>query len=435
MRIGLFTDTYRPSINGIVFVVESLRRNLEAQGHEVFIFCPSGSIRRHKKDDQEDDDHIIHFPSIKGIAYDEYDTSLFFPPRALKRIRDLNLDVIHFFTPGQIGMLGFYAGHKTNTPIVAQHCTDLREYVEHYKDPLLLPGILLLIALLPFTMKIDGKDLREIMKMYRPRRGRVQWNIDIVEKMLTLVYSKCDAVIALSQKSKLQLESWQVDPSYKYDVTLLPNGVDKIKFHGEKHLDEFRNQWNITSTDEVFGFVGRLGSEKNLPILIEAFDIVIKKRPNALLLFVGDFEYRKTLEEIASASPHSERIVFTGALPREDLGVVYEAMDIFTFPSLTDTQGWVIHEAALAGLPIILIDRGLSEVVESGVNGEYVDNSPESLAQAIIDLLEDEDKRNKYSAGSKKLAGRFTEARQVKKLAGLYQKVISEHRSYEQTAS
>lgn len=40
MRIGLFTDTYRPSINGIVFVVESLKRELEALGHEVFIVCP-----------------------------------------------------------------------------------------------------------------------------------------------------------------------------------------------------------------------------------------------------------------------------------------------------------------------------------------------------------------------------------------------------------
>src|SRR5690606_13681753 len=129
----------------------------------------------------------------------------------------------------QIGMLGVYAAYKTNTPIVAQHCTDLREYAEHYKDPLLLPGILLLMALLPFTMKVDGKDIREIMKLYRPRRGRVKWNIAIVEKLLTLVYSKCDAVIALSRKSKRQLESWQTDKNYRYDVTLMPNGVDRIK--------------------------------------------------------------------------------------------------------------------------------------------------------------------------------------------------------------
>src|SRR5690606_27178477 len=106
--------------------------------------------------------------------------------------------------------------------------------------------------------------IKELVKMYRPRRERVQWNIDIVEHILTLVYSKCDAVIALSRKSKTQLESWQKDDGYKYEVTLMPNGVDRIKPPTEKQLQEFRQVYGIAKKDEVFGFVGRLGAEKNL---------------------------------------------------------------------------------------------------------------------------------------------------------------------------
>jgi 1,2-diacylglycerol 3-alpha-glucosyltransferase len=431
MRIGLFTDTYRPSINGIVFVIESLRRNLEEQGHEVFIFCPGGSIRRRQEDGIHVDDHVIRFPSIRGIGFDDANTSLFFPPRAINKIRELDLDVIHIFSPGQIGMLGVSAAYKTDTPLVAQHCTDLREYVEHYRDPLLLPAILILIAMLPFSMKVDGKDIREIMRMYRPRRGRVQWNIAIVERMLTLVYSKCDAVIALSRKSKQQLESWQVDENYRYDVTLMPNGVDRIKPPTDPQLRKFREEWAIDEKDEVFGFVGRLGAEKNLPILIEAFERVVAVRPKALLLFTGDFDFRDKLEGMAAASSHPERIVFTGALPRERLGVVYKAMDVFTFPSLTDTQGWVIHEAALAGTPLVLIDRELSEVMEPGVNGEYADNTPESVADAVIGLLSDREKRKRYGEASQKLAGRFTERKQVDKLIKLYEQAIEEHSEFE----
>jgi len=261
MRIGLFTDTYRPSINGIVFVVESLKKHLEAQGHEVFVFCPARSIRpSHHATLLDEDEHIIRFPSVKGAFYDDYDMSLFFPPWVLSRIKELDLDIIHFFTPGQVGMMGVYASYKTKTPLVAQHCTDLREYVEHYRDGLLLPGLLTLIALVPFAVKVNGKDIREIMKMYRPRRGRVQWNIDIVERIVTLIYSKCDAVIALSRKSKMQLESWQNDDVYKYEVTLLPNGVDRIKPPTAADLKEFRKEWTIDPKDEVFGFVGRLGA-------------------------------------------------------------------------------------------------------------------------------------------------------------------------------
>lgn len=428
MRIGLFTDTYRPSINGIVYVVESLKKHLEAEGHEVFIFCPARSIRRSQHAlEFEEDEHVIRFPSIKGAFYDDYDTSLFFPPLVLSRVRDLDLDVIHFFTPGQVGMMGVYAAFKTDTPLIAQHCTDLREYVEHYRDGLLLPGLLALVAMLPFTVKVNGKDIREIMRLYRPRRGRVQWNIDIVEKMVTLVYSKCDGVIALSRKSKSQLESWQKDDNYKYEVTLMPNGVDKLPVAKKKQIAEFQAIYNISPDDEVMGFVGRLGSEKNLAVLIPALEEVIKSRPQARLLFVGDFEFRETLEKLAAASSCPDRITFTGALPRETLGMVYASMDVFVFPSLTDTQGWAIHEAAHAGLPLILVDTELSEVLTPGRNGLYVNNTSESIAKAVVELLSDSDKRAAFGKESQRLARTFTEERQVKNLAKFYDVVVERH--------
>jgi len=428
MRIGLFTDTYRPSINGIVFVVESLKKHLEAEGHEVYIFCPARSIHanRHAAEFSEDE-HVIRFPSVKGAFYDDYDTSLFFPPRVLSQVRELELDVIHFFTPGQVGMMGVYAAIKTDTPLIAQHCTDLRQYVEHYKDGTLLPGILALMALIPFIVKVNGKDIREIMKMYRPRRERVQWNIDIVEGAITLIYSKCDAVIALSRKSKMQLESWQKEENYKYEVTLLPNGVDQIAPPTDQELTDFRKAWNIDENDEVFGFVGRLGAEKNLDMLIPVLETVAAKRPRARLLFVGDFDHRKVLEASAAASANPDRITFTGALQREHLGVAYAAMNIFVFPSLTDTQGWVVHEAALAGLPLILIDKEVSEVVRPGVNGEYAEDTVESLAGIIVDLFEHPKKREEYGQAGRAAAKKFTEKRQAQKLIKIYEDAVVEY--------
>lgn len=428
MRIGLFTDTYRPSINGIVFVVESTKKHLEALGHEVYVFCPARSIRPSKHAIAfDEDEHIVRFPSIKGAFYDDYDTSLFFPPRVLKQIRELDLDVIHFFTPGQIGLMGVYASYKTDTPLVAQHCTDLREYVEHYRDGLLLPGVLALIALLPLTVKVDGKDIREIMKLYRPRRGSVQWNGDIVERMVTLVYSKCDAVIALSRKSKQQLESWQLSDNYRYEVTLKPDGVDPLPVASQLEKDAFRVNWGIDKKDELITFVGRLGSEKNLELLIDMMDEVVAAEPKARLLFVGDFEYKETLEAIAADSPVAERITFTGALPREELGTVYGTSDVFAFPSQTDTQAWVLHESTHAGLPVVMIDPILSEVVKDGVNGYIVNDTVKDFAAAVIDLLSDEEKRTAFGAESKKLSSKFTEGKQIKKLEKLYEKIIAEH--------
>lgn len=126
-----------------------------------------------------------------------------------------------------------------------------------------------------------------------------------------------------------------------------------------------------------------------MDILITAFDkYIAKARPKSKLLFVGDFEYRKVLgEEKAAATRYADRIIFTGALPREELGVVYETLDVFCFTSLKDTQGWVLYEAAHASKPIVIIDREVSEVVRNGESGVFVNNKPKSVADGVIKLL------------------------------------------------
>lgn len=426
MRIGLFTDTYRPSINGIVYTVESLKVGLEELGHEVYVFCPGRSFRRGKyveEEELEEDDRVIRFPSIKGAFYDDYDTSIFFPPRVLSRVRELELDVIHIFTPGQVGLMGVQAAWKIKTPFVIQHCTDIYQFAEHY--PAVLPGALALVGLVvPFTVKLGGKDIRELAKLYRPRRGVTKWNQDIVEKAVTIIYSRADVVISLSRKSTKQLTGWQSDERYQYPIVMMPNGVTPIPKAPVADIRAFKERWGIDEKDEVFGFVGRLGGEKNLPLLIEALGKVLKKRPRAKLLFVGDFEYREELERIADEKPYRDRIVFTGAIQRERLGVAFGSMDIFAFPSLKDTQGWVLHEAAQFGLPVVMIDPDLSEVVFDGVNGAIVRNNPTAFAKAVIEILASPKKRKIYGEESKKLVRKITVPGQVKKLVKLYEDII-----------
>ena len=428
MRIGLFTDTYRPSINGIVFVVESLKRELENLGHEVYVFCPAKSMSPSKQAEllnEDSDSRIIRFPSIKGAFFDDYDTSVFFPPAVQRRIKELELDMVHVFTPSQIGLVGVKAAKKNNIPLVIQHCTDIYEFVDHY--PAVLPGALALAGIVfPMSVRLRGHDLLEIAKLYKPRAGVTKWNKDIIESVITILYSKADAVIALCRKSCKQLKSWQYD-DYQYELVLMPNGVNALPRPTKTEVKAFREQWNLAEDDEIFGFVGRLGEETNLPLLIKSFERhIAKKRPKAKLLFVGDFEYRKTLEEMAAATKYADRIIFTGAMPREKLGLAYSVLDVFAFPSLKDTQGWVLHEAAHAGLPIVLVDKELSEVVQDGVNGFIANDNPTSFGRAIITLLEDANKRQEFGAVSKKLAAKFTESRQVKKLEKLYQELIDQ---------
>lgn len=428
MRIGLFTDTYRPSVNGITYVVESLKEQLTSLGHEVYIFCPGGSIRPSKQPELiAEDDHIMRFPSVRSGFFDEFDISLFLPRRVVEEIGAMELDIIHVFTPSQIGLLGINAALTHDIPLVIQHCTDIYEFVEHY--PAVLPGALALIGIvLPMNIKLTRDDVHEIARLYRPRSGVTMWNRVIIEKTIAMLYSKADVVIALCQKSYTQLASWQ-SQRYRFPLVLMPNGVDALPRSTSAEQQAFRDQWNIRKSDEVFGFVGRLGEEKNLPVLIKAFDHVGKARPNAKLLFVGDFDYRETLEAMAAASRYPDRIVFTGRMPREQLDAAYANFDVFVFPSLKDTQGWVLHEAAHARLPIVLIDRQLSEVAYDGINALFANNNATDVARKVRELLGSPTKRAAFGAESKRLAARFTGKKQIKKLEVLYRQTISQHDS------
>jgi 1,2-diacylglycerol 3-alpha-glucosyltransferase len=419
MKIGIFTDTFRPSLNGIVYVTEILRRNLEAAGHEVYIFAPAAGLTNNVA---ETDPHIIRFPALSGVIFDDFNSSLFYPPKVLNQIDELNLDVLHFLTPGTVGMMAIYAAHKLNKPLVAEYCTDLFEYVEHY--PLAAPGIFAMGTILPFTFKPSSGELLEMVKAARPRFGTAKWNREMVKHLITVMHSHCDAVIAHSRKSARQMQSWQHgDEHYKIDI--IPTGVDALPALPATQLAAFRKQWGLTKNDEVISYIGRLSPEKNLDMLIDMISELTKWRPNAKLMYVGDFaEYRPKLEEKAKASPAADHIIFTGRLPREELGKALGVTQVFAFPSLTDTQSLALHEAAQAGLPIVMIDEPVTEVVHEGVNGYFCKNDPIDMAAKINQVFDDPARYKKMSVESKKVAQRFSEKKQTEKILQIYEQII-----------
>lgn len=418
MRIGLFTDTYLPVHNGISYVVQLTRAGLEALGHEVYVFAPKPSA-----DYEESDPRIIRFRAIKGVTYEDDLTSVFFPPSQLQKINKLQLDIIQFFTPNQVGLLGLMTGLKHDIPTISQYSTDIYQYVDYYPaaEKVILAFPIAAPIVLGGRWKSWGKAFGAISK----DRHVKTWLKRLTAEYITSMHDKCDAVVVLSKKHQQQLQGWDTTT----DLHLIPTGVDPLPVPEAEEVADFRRKYNIKAKEKVILYAGRISKEKNLDLLLEAFvSYIAPKHTDIKLVFAGDFDYREVLEQKAHASGLSERIVFTGQYKRELAGIIYAAADVFAFPSLTDTQGLVLHEAAGAGLPLVLCDGEVSEIFHVGKNGLLAENEPEDYARKIMEILQDTKLRKAMSKKSLEFAAEYTEEKQVKELEKLYKHCIETHK-------
>jgi len=411
MRIGMFTDYYIPVKTGVSTSVESFREQLTALGHEVYVFAPSDGIRV-----KEEDDHIIRFPAVKGLFVENYMTSVFFPPLQIRKIEKLNLDIIHFHDPSQIGLLGVHIALKNNIPLVSTYHTDLNEYVKSY--PVMGPGFMVLSALAPLITGGGFKDA----KLIKPSRNRLAMSRQALKQSMTLIHNYCDLVIAPSKKMEMQLKRWKT----KAPIEILPTGVDKITTSNLK-ISERKKQYGITDDDLVVMFTGRLGKEKNVELLIKAFAKARKALPNLKLLLVGDFKHSDELLNLATELEVADHLIKTGYIENKDVGSILGCADLFALPSLTDTQNLALNEAAQAGLPLLAVDPLINDVLKDGLNGYITKPTISDFADGIVNILSDPDKAKKMGKLSAVRADAYNERSQATKLANLYQAILANH--------
>lgn len=420
MRIGLFTDTYHPASNGVVVVVDTLRRELEAAGHEVWIFAPDGGVIDQRKK-MPRDEKIIRLPAIQ---YD-MQLSLFLPTQLLRKIRALKLDVINFFTPAQVGMMAALAARKTGAVLVGQHSTDTYEFSKDYFAMAL--GYAVGGIFSPLFLKLSPEQKKNFAKLYfdlRQSKKDEKWAQRLVAGLTALLYSNCDGVVAVSEKSGEQLQNFAERFSENLNLKIIPTGVDKLPPVSEQKITELREKLGLKKSDEIVLNFGRMAEEKNLELLIKMMPLLLKKRPHAKLLFAGDYVYLDTLKKIAARSPVREKFFFAGRYDRADLPAICATAKIFAFPSLTDTQALVLNEAAHENLPIVMCDQNVNQVFQANQNGLLAENSPEDFADKIAKILADEKLRQKFARNSGKIAQDFSEKNQTEKLIDFYRELL-----------
>lgn len=265
-----------------------------------------------------------------------------------------------------------------------------------------------------------------------------------------LLWRSCDAFIAVSEDVKARF--MEISGVREREITVIPNGIRIERFNGDfQKSQEVCNEFGLDrENDWIVGTATRLVPEKNLDIMLEGF-ARLKQRfrdnanslssagPNTLgscdgcrgdlsnrrprLLIVGDGPLRQDLEDLAEKMGIKEDVAFAGS--RRDVSSALSAMDVFVLTSLEDGMPLALMEAMAAGKPVVVPRCGsFPEVVRPSYGVLVPPGSPNTLSDAISDLLLNEQKRLRLGKLAKEYAVKHFDARlMAERTEELYRRV------------
>jgi glycosyltransferase involved in cell wall biosynthesis len=343
-RVAYFPDSFH-EVNGVAhtsrhFEAFARRRNLPAgdrteaileEGNVWTLELPRGFLSfALEKDLRFDPAFLRHIPLIGEV---------------LERFKP---DLIHITGPSEVGMLGAGLAYHKSLPLAASWHTNVHEYAARRSEWFL--------RLLPERHSAaTGQKIEDLSMAVAAR-----------------FYSMAGVLFAPNPELCALLERTANRPCH-----LMPRGVDAELFHPAKR------KRNPEDREFVLGFVGRLSVEKNIALLVQVKDELEQRGvTNFRFLVVGHGGDEAWLRE------HLPSAEFTGVLKGEALSEAYANMDLFVFPSHTDTFGNVVLEALASGVPAIVTpDGGPPTIVRDGVTGRVVPDA--EFTSAIAGILAD----------------------------------------------
>lgn len=381
MRIGIFTDTYYPQINGVATSTLTLRDNLEALGFETYVFTTTDPGR------PKEEKRVYRAPSFQVGALGRL--GLIYFPSIAAQIKALELDVIHTQTEFSLGILGSSAAKKLSIPRVHTMHTLYEDYTH-------------------FVVKIKPLETKA-----KP----------LARRFSAYFCNSADQVIVPTDKMKDLLIAYGVHK----DIAVVPTGIDLSKFSGTHYSREAVNRQRfslgIAAEDKVLVYIGRISKEKNLAEILMALKTFLPMHRNVKLLLVGDGPVKSDLEKLTGQLELQAQVIFAGAQPWDNIALFYKLGDVFVSASQSETQGLTYIEALAAGLPVIAReDRCLEGVVENGING-YTYYDQDQFIALLEQVLFEEKHMAQLSAAAYRSAHKLSAAAFAQTVAGLYTKI------------
>ncbi|MBS3990463.1 MAG: RecX family transcriptional regulator [Erysipelothrix sp.] len=334
MRIGIFTDTYSPDINGVVSSIVTLQEGLIELGHEVFVITTHAKLISTKFEN-----NVLRLPGIEIKKMYGYVLTTPAHFLAFNHVKSMNLDVIHVHTEFGVGIFGHIIGSMLKLPIVSTYHTTYEDYT-HYVNI------------------FNSKTIERLAKK-------------TVMKLSRMYGSHCMAIVSPSEKTKEMLLRYQIETP----IHVIPTGLNLDKFKARYSEDDkkaFRAKIGISESDYIITYVGRIAKEKSIDVVINGMKELVEINTNVRFLVVGAGPALEELQEQTDKLKLNDHVIFYGKVPNQQVPEIYGLSDMFVSASLTETQGLTFIEALASGLPVFARkDDVLDELVFDQETGFY----------------------------------------------------------------
>ena len=391
MRIGIFTETYKPYVSGVVTSIIMLKKSLEQLGNEVYIVTINQNGIKYEYDEKE---KILRVPGIDSKIYDDLKISSIYPIKSLLKIKKWNIDIIHTHTEGTMGTYGRLLAKQFNIPVVHTYHTMYEDYI------------------------------------YLITKGHFDKPAKKILQYFTVFY--CDKIVSeLIVPTKKTYDLFKKKYQIERQINIIPTGIDIERFkkdnYDKKDLLLLRKKYNISKNDFVLLLVSRISEEqKNINFLLKQQEKINKHHKDIKLLVVGD---DPDLNKFKQEYKNNKNIIFTGMIPWDEVSKYYQIGNIFVTASKTETQGLTVIEAISSGLPVVCMeDDSFKLAIINEYNGLFF-NDEEEYLKNILYLYENRKKYTNMSKQAINSSEQFSSEMYGKKILEVYNRAIENRKN------
>ena len=347
LRIGQFTDTFLPIVDGVGRVVQAYSETLCKLGNQVTVVAPMYDTGFQGGFPYQLVEYVAS--SVPGMKQYKVGEAVL-DAHYRQRIRMIELDVIHAHSPFTAGSEALRLASVRKLPLVATF------HSKYYDD----------------FLKATRSE--SIAKMG--------------VKLVVSFYNRCDEVWAVGKNTADVLRGY----GYEGEIQVMPNGAT-MRTASATDIAEVNRRWNL-GEDPLFFFAGQMDWKKNLLTVLEACARLKKQGMRFKLLLAGQGIDMNAIGDKIRELNIQDRAEQIGHITDASLlDALYDRADLFTFPSLYDAAPMVVREAAVMGTPSVMV-RGstAAEIIRDGENGLLCENSSEDLARVMTEALKDPEK-------------------------------------------